>query len=310
MSAPVAGGTRLDAALAAARAMLAAAGVEEAALDARLLAQAATGLGHADLIARPETALDAAQAARLSAFLARRAAGEPVTRILGRRAFWSFELEVTPDVLDPRADTETLIEAALDLMGSRRDERLRIVDFGVGSGAILAALLTEFPRAAGVGVDLSDKAAAVAARNLARLGLGDRAQIVVGGWDAPLTGRFDLVASNPPYIVSSEIAGLAREVANHDPRLALDGGADGLDAYRALARRAAALIAPGGFVLFEVGRGQAPTVTDLLAAAGLATGPARRDVAGIERVVCGFPAISTALSADGSNLLGAGRKTD
>ena len=310
MSAPLAGGTRLDAALAASRAMLAAAGVDEAALDARLLAQAATGLGHAALIARPEAVLDAEAAARLSAFLARRAAGAPVTRILGRRAFWSFELEVTPDVLDPRADTETLVEAALGLMQGRRAEPLRIVDFGVGSGAILAALLTEFPDATGVGVDLSEKAAAVAARNLARLGLAERARIVVGGWETPLEGRFDLIVSNPPYIASADIAGLAREVANHDPRLALDGGADGLDAYRALAARAGGLIAPRGAVLFEVGHDQARAVAGLLAQAGLRPGPARRDVAGIERVVCGFPAVSAGLAANESNLLGGARKSD
>lgn len=282
---PFAAGMRLDAALAGARRALEAAGVEEAALDARLLVCAAADIAHATLVARPERPLEAAQAARLAGWLARRAGGEPVSRILGRRGFWSLDLVVTPDVLDPRPDTETLVEAALAHVAARRADALRIVDLGVGSGAILAALLVELPNAFGVGVDRSAAAARVARRNLAEAGVGGRAGVVVGDWDAALVGRFDLVVSNPPYVARGEIAGLAPEVRLHDPRAALDGGAEGLDAYRVLAPAAARLMAPGGATLFEVGAGQADDVAALLAGAGLAPLPPRRDAGGVARVV-------------------------
>lgn len=257
---------------------------EEAGLDARLLIEAASGLSHVALIASPQATLGEA-AGRLSAMAARRIAGEPVSRILGAREFWSMAFRVTPDTLDPRPDTETLIEAALDLFAARRGDALRIVDFGAGTGAILAALLREFPRASGIGVDLSEAAAAVARENLTALGLAGRSAIVVGDWDGGLSGTFDLIASNPPYIPSADIAGLAPEVRAHDPRLALDGGADGLDAYRALAPLAARRLAPGGLALFEVGIGQAGAVVDLCRAAGLAPLAPRLDLGGTARVV-------------------------
>jgi release factor glutamine methyltransferase len=277
-------GTSVGAARKALTAAFAACAGEEAGLDARLLIEAATGMSHAALIASPEGPLGAAAEA-LNAMAVRRLAGEPVSRILGRRDFWSMTFRVTPDTLDPRPDTETLIEAAVDLLASRRGEALRIVDFGTGTGAILAALLKEFPRAVGVGVDLSAAAAEVARDNLARSGFGARAQVRVGDWDEGLAGAFDLVASNPPYIPAGDIAGLAREVRGHDPRLALDGGADGLDAYRRLVHVAARRLAPGGLALFEVGIGQADAVAALCRTAGLATGPARADLAGVPRVV-------------------------
>lgn len=299
--APFAAGTRLDAALAQARVVLEAAGVGEAALDARLLVCAAAGVTHAALVARPERALDAAQAARLDGFLARRAGGEPVSRILGRRGFWSLDLLVTPDVLDPRPDTETLVEAALDHVAGRRAAALRIVDLGVGSGAILAALLVEAPNAFGVGVDRSEAAARVAWRNLARAGVAARAGVIVADWDGALAGSFDLVVSNPPYVASGDIDGLAPEVRLHDPRGALDGGADGLDAYRRLAPAAARLLAPGGAALFEVGAGQAEAVTGLLAAAGLAPLAPRRDLGGEARVAGAVSKRGKILGAAGEN---------
>lgn len=268
---------------------------EEAGLDARLLIEAATGLRHAALIAAPERGLGAA-AEVLRAMAARRIAGEPVSRIVGAREFWSMRFRVTPDTLDPRPDTETLIEAAVEAMAGRRCEALRIVDFGTGTGAILAALLSEFPNARGVGVDLSPAAAAVARDNLEALGLGGRAEIVVADWDAGLRGGrdgvgvFDIVASNPPYIESAAIATLAPEVRGHDPRLALDGGADGLDAYRALASVAARRLAAGGLAAFEVGVGQAGAVSALLAAQGLKSVAPRRDLGGIERVAMAWKA--------------------
>lgn len=262
---------------------------EEAALDARLLVEEATGRAHAALIADPDAPLGAAAQA-LAAMARRRLAGEPVSRILGWREFWSMRFRVTPDTLDPRPDTETLIEAASDAFAARRDEALRIVDFGTGTGAILAALLSQFPRARGVGVDISAAAAAIARDNLERLGFGARAQVVVGDWDEGLEGRFDLIAGNPPYIPAADIAGLAPEVRDHDPRLALDGGADGLDAYRALAGVAARRLAPGGLALFEVGAGQAESVLALCAEAGLVPRGARRDLSGCARVVAAAPA--------------------
>lgn len=257
---------------------------EEAGLDARLLIEAATGLSHAALIAAPEAPLGAA-AEPLAAMAARRLAGEPVSRILGWRDFWSLRFRVTDATLDPRPDTETLIEAAVDLLAARKSEALRLVDFGTGTGAILAALLTEFPQASGIGVDLSPEAAGVARDNLSRLGLAARARVAIGDWDEGLDGLFDLVASNPPYIPSADIAGLAPEVRAHDPRLALDGGADGLDAYRRLAAIAARRLAPGGLALFEVGAGQAGAVAALLAEAGLTSLPPRADLGGVIRVV-------------------------
>lgn len=262
---------------------------EEAALDARLLVEEATGRAHAALIADPDAPLGAAAQA-LAAMARRRLAGEPVSRILGWREFWSMRFRVTPDTLDPRPDTETLIEAASDAFAARRDEALRMVDFGTGTGAILAALLSQFPRARGVGVDISAAAAAIARDNLERLGFGARAQVVVGDWDDGLEGRFDLIAGNPPYIPAADIAGLAPEVRDHDPRLALDGGADGLDAYRALAGVAARRLAPGGLALFEVGAGQAESVLALCAEAGLVPRGARRDLSGCARVVAAAPA--------------------
>ena len=192
-------------------------------------------------------------------------------------------------MLDPRADTETLVEAALAAFAARNAELLRVLDFGVGSGAILAALLSELPNARGVGVDKSREAAALAAENLARLGLASRADVLVSDWGAALDETpFDLIVSNPPYIASADIATLAAEVRGHDPRLALDGGEDGLDAYRALAPEIARRLAPGGGRFFvEIGADQARDVQAIFAAAALAGLRVVKDLAGHDRVVCG-----------------------
>ena len=267
-------------------ARLAAAGVEEADREAMELIATACGLRSVDWILDPESPLGPS-AETVEALARRREAGEPLTRNFGRRGFWNLELAVTPDVLDPRADSETIVEAALAECGQRRGEALRIVDFGIGSGALLAALLKEFPAAEGVGVDLSPKAASVAAQNLAALGLADRATIRIGRWGERLAGPFDLIVSNPPYIRSGDIAGLAREVREHDPKLALDGGGDGLEAYRGLAPEIARLLASDGRFFVEIGRGQGDDVRAIFAAAGLAPIISRRDLAGVERVVGG-----------------------
>jgi release factor glutamine methyltransferase len=260
-------------------------GVEEARRDARALLLAAGDWTAADLLLDPEAPLPREARRRLDDFARRRAAREPVTRIVGRRGFWTNELVVVPHVLDPRADTETLVESAIGLMRERRGEPLAILDLGVGSGAILCALLTEFPAAHGVGVDLCAKACAAAASNLARCGVSRRASILRGRWAQAIETRFDLVVSNPPYVESAEIDALAPEVRLHDPRLALDGGADGLACYREIAADLRRILAPGGAVTFEVGAGQAGSVAALLGERGLEIAEIRRDLGGHERAV-------------------------
>lgn len=208
-----------------------------------------------------------------------------MTRIIGERGFWTLDLTVAPRVLDPRADTETLIETALELFRARREEPLQILDLGSGSGAILCALLSEFENAYGVAVDLSPHACAATAHNLSRCGLSARASVIRGRWAEAISARFDLVVSNPPYIPAGDIGGLDPEVALHDPALALDGGADGLDCYRELARESPRLLRAGAAILFEVGAGQAQSVAELLKREGLGLAAARRDLAGHERVV-------------------------
>ncbi len=259
---------------------------DDPAREAALLLRAACALTASDLIGAPEAPLGAL-ARRAEAFAARRAAGEPLSRIVGRREFWSLSLAISPDALDPRPETETIVEAALAKFAARRAEALRVLDLGVGSGALLCALLSEFPAARGIGVDLSEGAAKVARANVEALSLAERAEIRVGDWGAGLEGPFDLVVANPPYIRSGEIAELSREVRDHDPPLALDGGEDGLEAYRALAPEIARLLAPAGWFFLEVGAGQAEAVGRIAAAAGLADLAEFRDLAGVARVVAG-----------------------
>ena len=266
---------------------LAAAGVEDCVREAMLLVRRAAGLSAAALIADPAAPLGQA-AARVEAFAQRREKGEPLSRIEGRREFWGLDFVVTPDVLDPRADTETLVEMALSALSARKGEALRVVDFGIGSGAILAALLSEWAWATGVGVDASGAAAEVAKRNLAAF--GERARVRVGRWGEGLTGPYDVIVSNPPYIRTGEISGLAREVRAHDPALALDGGADGLTAYRALAPEIARLLAPEGWFFVEIGEGQGDDVAAIFADAGLAATERRCDLGGVERVLGGLRA--------------------
>jgi release factor glutamine methyltransferase len=268
-------------------ARLAAAGLarDEAVLDARALLLAAERISRADLVLEPEAPLSPPGAARLAAYAERRAAREPTSRILGTRGFWTLDLVVEADVLDPRADTETLVEAALDHLRARRGETLSILDLGSGSGAILCALLAELPRARGVAVDVSAAACAATRKNLMRCGLADRAAVLRGRWGDSLRARFDLIVSNPPYIPRGDIAGLDPEVRAHDPILALDGGLDGLDAYRAIARAAPALLAGEGVLALECGLGQSAETARLLARDGLEIREIRRDCGGRERVV-------------------------
>jgi release factor glutamine methyltransferase len=275
--------------VAAAAARLEAAGVEAARRDARLLACRLLGGGPELLLAQGSRELTADEAARIEAAVTRRAAREPVSRILGEREFWSLSFGLNGATLDPRADSETLVEAVLAEVGDRAAP-LRILDLGTGSGCLLLALLSELPQAAGCGIDISAEAVAQAGDNARRLGLSGRARFLVHSWGQGLTlggapdpVAWDLIVSNPPYIASSEIAGLAPEVAGFDPAAALDGGTDGLDAYRALIPPAAAVLRPGGLLALEIGYGQAAAVEGLLQAAGLVLLRRAADLAGIER---------------------------
>jgi len=255
-------------------------------LDARLLVGHALGLDHSALAVAPARGLTQAETGRIDALLARRLAHEPVARIRGSKEFWSLPLAVTTDVLVPRPETETVVEAALEVVA--RDRALRIADLGTGSGAILLALLSELPSAYGIGTDRSERALAVARRNAVDLGLAGRATFVACHFADAVAGACDLVVANPPYIPSDDIATLAPEVRDHDPRLALDGGRDGLAAYRAIAADAARVLAPGGWVAVEIGIGQAEAVAALLAQHGLVVPcEPRRDLAGRPRVVMG-----------------------
>lgn len=288
-AAPAAGETagglkrRLAARLSAAFAEGARDGTPE--LDARLLVAHALGCEPNRLVLLADEPADAAAVAAAEGLVARRIAGEPVARILGTKDFWTLTLALSPETLVPRPDTETVVEAALAALDrdGRRAAPLRLLDLGTGSGAILLALLAELPEATGVGVDLSEGAARTARANAERLGLSGRAAFVVGDWAAGLSGRFDLLVANPPYIVRDEIPGLPVEVSGHDPHMALDGGADGFDAHRAIVADLGRMLAPGGHAFIEVGAGQAPRLAAI--AGGGFEAAVFCDLAGTERVV-------------------------
>jgi release factor glutamine methyltransferase len=258
-------------------------------LDARMLVGAALGLDLTGMIAAATRPVTAAEAARLEDFAGRRLKGEPVARILGSREFWGLPLQLSAATLVPRPDTETVVALALQMLRAGPGaDRPRIVDLGTGSGAILLALLSELPEAMGVGTDISTAALRTARANARNLGLARRAAFVACDYASALSGAFDLIVSNPPYIRSGEINDLASEVRDHDPLGALDGGSDGLDAYRALIPQAVWLLAPGGGLALEVGHDQGADVEQLMAAAGLTLrGPPRTDLAGIPRAVAG-----------------------
>ena len=256
-------------------------------VDARLLIGQALHLGRAQLIAQSDRLLEAREVNVISALAARRLKHEPVARILGRKEFWSLELQVTPAVLVPRPETETLIESALDAVTTRdlRREKLRVLDVGTGSGALLLALLSELPNATGVGTDISAEALEVARANAERHGLNARCTFIACDMANGVAGPFDFILSNPPYIAGGDIASLPPEVRDYDPRLALDGGNDGFDFYRAIAVDASRLLAPDGRLIVELGAGQEATVNALFTKAGLAASTARKDLAGIPRAL-------------------------
>jgi release factor glutamine methyltransferase len=280
----------LNQAFVGAAAVLREAGIATPELDARLLLCHAAGLSHEAYVAGAGGPVQPATLARFGTAIDRRLKREPVARITGTREFYGRGFTIAPPALDPRPDTETLIEAALAVVERRgwRDRTLSLLDLGTGTGCILVTLLAELPRAQGLGTDLSPSALALAAANAVRLGVGSRAAFMAADWLDGIAGKFDLVLSNPPYLASGEISGLAPEVAAYDPMLALDGGPDGLDAYRRIAAGASAVLAEGGRLLVEIGAGQAAQVSDIFRAAGLKLDPSQaigRDLAGRPRVV-------------------------
>lgn len=280
--------------LAGTRRRLKEAAIDTADIDARLLVEAATGASRLDLLAATDRAIAADAVARLDDWIDRRAAGEPVGRILGTASFYGLDFALGPDTLEPRPDTETLVEVALAAVRSGRiagaspdGTGLRLLDLGTGTGAIAVTLLARLPEASGLATDLSAGALDVARRNASRNGVGNRLDFALGDFFAAANGSFNLVVSNPPYIASDIIGDLDREVRLHDPRLALDGGPDGLDAYRAILGGIDDHLVPGGFLAVEIGWDQGESVATLFGTAGLTEIEVHRDLGDRERVVSG-----------------------
>lgn len=281
-----------DALLRAARQRLSRAGVETAALDACVLLTFVLGIDRTALIASPGRRVSTRELRQYDALIERRVRREPVSRIIGRREFYGLDFALVPETLDPRPDTETIIERCreISMIQARPGWPGRIVDLGTGTGAIVITLLTLFPQSIGIGTDWSFAAVRQARSNAISLGVGKRAKFVAGDWGAALGGGADLIVANPPYLETDVIAALSPEVAIHDPLLALDGGGDGLAAYRAIAQDVCRILAPDGWLVVEVGAGQAAAVKAIFEMAGLAESefiaPVARDLGGIERVVC------------------------
>lgn len=266
---------------------LKAAGVDQPSIDARLMLEAATGASRMDILTDPYRELTAEQQATFDDYIARRARRQPVSHILGRKGFWKIMLSVTPDVLTPRPDTESILDVVLPAFPEGM--AFSLLDLGVGSGAIMLAILAERPAAKALGIDSSSEALAVARENAANLDLNSRAAFLHGDWTTGLgDDSFDVVVSNPPYIPTADIEGLDPEVRDHEPRLALDGGADGLDAYRELAPEILRVLKPGGLFAVEIGHDQSAAVEALFKAAGADAVRTVKDLAERDRVVTGF----------------------
>lgn len=276
--------TRAEA-LAALTKRLDADGIDTAADDARLLFQAATGLSRLEFVTCPEALMARDHLEILEAFAIRRMRDEPTSRIIGHRGFWSIDLLVAKEVLDPRPDTEVVIEATLAVARNRRSETLSILDLGSGSGAISCALLSELPNAQVLAVDLSHAACLATAANLSRCGYLHRAKVIRGNWADAINGRFDIIVSNPPYIRSNDMKGLDPAVRNYDPALALDGGCDGLYSYREIILALPGLAGQGCIVVFEVGVDQAMAVAGLLDTQNFKLLEIRHDLGGHPRAV-------------------------
>lgn len=278
----------VEEALSRATRRLAEAGVETARLDARLLLASVDGMSASAVLLDPGRVLAADVESAFDQLVERRARREPVSRILGRREFWSLDFAISLATLDPRPDSETLVEAALAQF--EPEPRRRVLDLGTGTGCLLLSVLSERPKWVGLGIDIAEEAVAVARANARTLELSERAHFQTGDWGKGLAGTFDLILSNPPYIPSSEIAGLSPEVTSFDPLRALDGGTDGLDAYRALAPTLLRLLTPQGRAVIELGKGQVAAIAGIMEAAGLRALERRQDLAGVERcLVLGHP---------------------
>ena len=266
-----------------------AAGVPSSQLDARLLVCAAAGLTHEQFIADPGRRLDAREAGLLEEMVTRRTSREPVSRIVGNREFWGRRFEITPETLDPRADSETLVETVLNDLGLAEREAPLIADLGTGSGCLLITLLCEIHHARGVGVDIDLRAAAAARRNAHAHDVAARAMFVCGNWLTALKSGFDLIISNPPYIRSRDIADLEPEVVRYEPIRALDGGADGLDCYRKISHEVRNQIRKNGCLVFELGMGQHDDVADILKKDGYTVKGMSQDLSGTVRCLWATP---------------------
>ena len=262
------------------------AGIDQPSIDARLMLEVAAGVTRTEIVTDPYRELTAEQAAMLDDFLSRRARREPVSHIIGRKGFWKILLQVNKNVLTPRPETEVIVDEVLKAFPENM--AFSMLDLGVGSGTILLAVLAERPAAKGLGVDASSEALAVARDNAANLDLNNRAALLHGDWTAGLSDEsFDVVVSNPPYIPSAVIETLEPEVRDHEPRLALDGGADGLDAYRLLAPEILRVLKPGGMFAVEIGYDQSKAVEALFTAAGAKQVRTIKDLSTHDRVVTG-----------------------
>ncbi|MDD3287629.1 MAG: peptide chain release factor N(5)-glutamine methyltransferase [Alphaproteobacteria bacterium] len=261
------------------------AGVDNPVLDARLLIAYALDCDRLKLLMDVDRTLSDKEILKIETLIARRASHEPVARIFGKREFWGLNFDLNEDTLDPRADSETLIEAILRLTQTPPS---RILDLGTGSGCLLLALLSEYPQATGLGIDLAPGAVQQAKQNAKQLNLSKRAEFKVGDWLENISEKFDIIISNPPYIASTEIPDLMPEVRNHDPLRALDGGTSGLEIYKILIPQIPKFLNPGGMIVMEVGQGQANEVISMMQQAGLTKPSKHKDLAGIERCVIGW----------------------
>ncbi len=289
--------------LAEAAATLTRAGFEEPRRRARRLIASALDLTPVELLSHPERVLDEHQVDRVRLTLSRMIGHEPLSRIFGRREFWGLDFALSADTLDPRPETETVVEAVLRRIADC-GAPLRFLDLGTGTGCILLALLSEFPAALGFGVDIAPGAAMMARVNAAGLGLADRAHFLAANWAAAISGEFDVIVANPPYIARNGLADLPQEVARYDPCGALDGGRDGLGAYRSLGAELPRVLAPGGLFACEIGLHQAPAVAEILRGFGLVINGCDRDLAGVARCVVARSATSVAQKIVGQKVVG------
>lgn len=256
--------------------------VQSASLDARLLLLHVLGISNEQWIASPDISMTSEQSALYDALVVRRAAREPIAHIIGKREFWSMDFKVTNATLDPRADSEAVIEAILQRIPDK-SAALSILDLGTGTGCLLLTLLKELPNAKGIGIDLSHEAMAIAQENALTHGLSARVQFQQGNWCDGLYGAFDIIVSNPPYIPTASIKSLAPEVAQYEPKLALDGGFDGLDCYRKIISALPGILTANGIAAFEVGAGQIQAVAEIAEEKGLQLEGMRKDMQGIPR---------------------------